>query len=172
MHTARSTPTPSYVAPASAQAKPGPLPRGRYHCCVVLSMVRRPCCRPHTRATSSCCEAQRVILRSESEKPTFPIGVLGPFSKQAFYVLLFDILSAKLDFESSNPILTTDLSGRSINSSCFGIDLFIYDEQASQVEARKGAHRPTLPLSKGVNSLVPCTRVTLASCRLVCQRCS
>ena len=85
--------------------------------------------------------------RSESEKPTFPIGVLGPFSKQAFYVLLFDFLSAKLDFESSNPILTTDLSGRSINSSCFGIDLFIYDEQASQVEARKGAHRPTLPLS-------------------------
>lgn len=129
---------------------------------------------PHTCDVSSCCKAQRVMrsLRSESEKPTFPIGVLGPFSKQAFYVLLFDILSAKLDFESSNPILTTDLSGRSINSSCFGIDLFIYDEQASQVEARKGAHRPTLPLSKGVNSLVPCTRVTLASCRPVCQRCS
>ena len=77
--------------------------------------------------------------------------------------MLFDLLSAKLDFESSNPILTTDVTGRSINSSCFGIDLFIYDEQASQVEARKGAHHLLYPLH-----LVTCT-LALNS-RLLCAK--
>ena len=91
---------------------------------------------------------------SESEKPRFPLGVLGPFSAQAFYMFMFDIMSAALDFESNDPILTTDLSGRTINSSCFGIDLFIYDEKASQVEARKGALELSLPTCDGKPGII------------------
>lgn len=73
------------------------------------------------------------------EKPVFTLGVLGPFSLQQFWIILFDILNAKMDFESDTPLLSSDLAGRTINASCFDIKLVAIDEAGNQDKARNGA---------------------------------
>jgi hypothetical protein len=85
----------------------------------------------------------------EAQKPIFPLGVLGPFTLQQFHIILTNILSAKLDFESASPIITTDAHGRTLNSSCFGIELQLSDEGGNKDRARNNA----LQLSLGSECL-------------------